>query len=98
MDAGKVAFELARLEGPLEEREAAYVARFWDDYHRRYAAFRNAYEKRRRANRLPAPRPTPTPDRTCEVCDGSLNGFRADARTCSSACRQQAYRWRKDAA
>ncbi len=98
LDAGEVAFELARLEGPLGEPEAAYVARFWDDYHRRYAAFRNAYENRRRAKRLPAPQPTPTPDRTCEVCDSSLNGFRADARTCSSACRQQAYRWRKDAA
>ncbi len=98
LDAGKVAFELVRLEGQGGEPEAAYVARFWDDYHRRYAAFRNAYENRRRANRLAAPRPTPTPDRTCEVCDSSLNGFRADARTCSSACRQQAYRWRKDAA
>ena len=98
LNAGKVAFELARLEGPLGEPEAAYVARFWDDYHRRYAAFRNAYQKRRRAKRLPACRPTPTPDRTCEVCDGSLDGLRADARTCSSACRQQAYRWRKDAA
>ncbi len=98
LDAGKVAFELVRLEGPPGEPEAAYVARFWDDYHRRYAAFRNAYEKRRHAKRLPARRPTPTPDRTCEVCDSSLNGFRADARTCSSACRQKAYRERRDAA
>ena len=54
------------------------MARFWDDYHRRYAAFRNAYERRRRANRLAAPRPTP--DRACAVCDGSLNGFRADEK------------------
>ncbi len=98
LNAGTVAFELVRLEGPLGEPEAAYVARFWDDYHRRYAAFRNAYEDKGRAKRLPARRPTPTSDRTCEVCDGSLNGFRADARTCSSACRQKAYRERKDAA
>ncbi len=97
LDAGQVAFELVRLEGPLGEPESAYVARFWDDYHRRYAAFRNAYEKRRHANRLPAPRPTPTPDRTCEVCDSSLKSFRADARTCSNACRQWLYRQRKAA-
>ncbi len=98
LNAGTVAFELVRLEGPPGEPEAAYVARFWDDYHRRYAAFRNAYKNRRRAKRLPARRPTPTPDRTCEVCDSSLDGFRADARTCSSACRQKAYRERKYAA
>ncbi len=98
LDAGEVAFELVRIEGPPGEPEAAYVARFWDDYHRRYAAFRNAYEKRRRANRLPARRPTPTPVRTCEVCDSSLNGVRADARTCCNRCRQKAYRERKDAA
>lgn len=96
--AGEVAFELVRLEGPPGEPEAAYEAWFWDDYHRRYAAFRNAYQKRRHAKRLPAPRPAPTPDRTCEVCDSSLKSFRADARTCSNACRQQAYRERKDAA
>ncbi len=98
LDVGVAAFELVRLLGPPGEPEGSYVARFWDDYHQRYAAFRNAYENRRRANRLAAPRPTPTPDRTCEVCDSSLKSFRADARTCSSACRQQAYRERKDAA
>ncbi len=98
LNAGKVAFELVRLEGPPGEPEAAYAARFWDDYHRRYAAFRNAYENRRRAMRLAAPRPTPTPDRTCEVCGRSLKRLRADARTCSNACRQRAYRERKDAA
>ncbi len=97
LDAGKVAFELVRLEGPLGEPEAAYVARFLDDYHRRYAAFCNAYKNRRSAKRLPAPRPTPTSDRTCEVCDSSLKSFRADARTCSNACRQWLYRKRKAA-
>ncbi len=98
LNAGEVAFELVRLEGPRGEPEAAYAARFWDDYHRRYAAFRNAYENRRRANRLAAPRPTPTPDRTCDVCGASLKGLRADARACSNACRQMAYRERKTAA
>ena len=98
LDAGTLAFELVRVEGLPGEPEAATVARFRQSYHRGYAAFRDAYENRRRATRLAEPRPTRPPDRTCEVCSGSLHGFRADARTCCNRCRQKAYRERKRAA
>ena len=102
LDAGVAAFELVRLLGPPGEPEGSYVARFWDDYHRRYAAFRNAYKERGGVKRAVAPLPTHipthTPSRTCEVCGGSLDGLRANARTCSNACRQKAHRERKKAA
>ncbi len=103
LDAGEVAFELARLTGPPGEPEPAYVARFWDDYHHRYAAFRNA-TNRGGVKRAVTPNPThipthaPAPARTCEVCGGSLDGLRANARTCSNACRQKAHHERKKAA
>jgi hypothetical protein len=32
---------------------------------------------------------------TCEVCDRSFTPSRSDAKTCSSACRQKAYRSRR---
>ena len=102
LDAGEVAFELAKLMGPLGELESAYVARFWNDYNRRYAAFRNAYQERGGVKRAVAPMPTPTaaqtPTRACEVCNGSLDGYQANARMCSNACRQRAHRQRKRAA
>ena len=99
LNAGELVFELLRLVGPLGEPERSYVARFWDDYHRRYAAFRNAYTNRGGTKRAVTPLPTPTgtPTRACEVCGGSLDGLRANARTCSNSCRQKAYR-RKHAA
>ena len=34
--------------------------------------------------------------RTCDVCGASLEGKRRDARYCSAACRQYAYRRRKE--
>ncbi len=100
LDAGVAAFELVRLLGPPGEPEGSYVQRFWADYHHRYAAFRNAYTKRGGAKQVVAPRPTPTdtPNRTCEICGSSLDGLRANARTCSNACRQKAHRERKKAA
>ncbi len=99
LDVGVAAFELVRLLGPPGEPEGSYVARFWDDYHRRYAAFRNAYEERGGVKQVVAPRPTPTdtPNRTCEVCGSSLDRLRVNARTSSNSCRQKAYR-RKHAA
>ena len=33
--------------------------------------------------------------RACEVCGRRFTGVRADARYCSNACRQTAYRQRK---
>ena len=36
----------------------------------------------------------PPPERPCETCGRSFTPSRADARACSSACRQQAYRQR----
>ena len=100
LDAGEVAFELVQLEGPPGEPEGSYVARFWDDYHQRYALFRSAYKERGGVKQVVAPQPTPTPPpgRTCDACGGSLHGFRADARTCSPACRQKVHRQRKKAA
>ena len=99
LDAGEAAFELVRLLGPPGEPEGSYVQRFWADYHHRYAAFRNAYTKRGGVKRAVTPLPTPThtPTRACEVCGSSLDGLRANARTCSNSCRQKAYR-RKHAA
>ena len=103
LDAGVAAFELVRLLGPPGEPEGSYVARFWDDYSRRYAAFRNAYKERGGVKRAVTPLPTPTdtptgtPTRRCEVCGSSIDGLRANARTCSNSCRQKAYR-RKHAA
>ena len=95
LDAGVAAFELVRLLGPPGEPEGSYVQKFWADYHHRYAAFRNA-TNRGGVKRAVAPQPTPTatpiPARTCEVCGSSLDGLRANARTCSNACRQKAYR------
>ena len=102
LNAGEVAFELAKLTGPLGEPESAYVARFFADYNRRYTAFHSAYEEKRNAKRAVAPIATPTtahtPTRTCEVCNGLLDGYRANARVCSNACRQKAHRQRKKAA
>ena len=102
LDAGEAAFELVRLLGPPGEPEGSYVNRFWADYHQRYTVFRNTYDERRSPKRVAPPQPTPThtpaPARACEVCGGSLHGFRADARTCSNACRQKAHRQRKNAA
>ena len=103
LDAGEAAFELVRLLGPPGEPEGSYVQRFWADYHHRYAAFRNA-TNRGGVKRAVTPNPThipthaPAPARTCEVCGGSLDRLRANARTCSNRCRQKAHRERKKAA
>ncbi len=48
-----------------------------------------AARERKRAKREP---------RACEVCGDSFTPNRADARYCSSACRQDAYRKRKELA
>ena len=102
LDAGEVAFELVQLGGPPGESEGSYVQRFWADYHQRYAAFRNASTNRggvkRAVTPLPTPTHTPIPTRTCGVCGSSLDGLRANAITCSNACRQKAHRERKKAA
>ncbi len=99
LDAGESAFELVRLLGPPGEPEGSYVQRFWADYHHRYAAFRNA-TSRGGVKRAVTPNPThaPTPTRPCEVCGSSIDALRANARTCSPACRQKAFRERKKAA
>ncbi len=97
LDAGVAAFELVRLLGPPGEPEGSYVARFWDDYHQRYAVFRNAYTNRGGVKRAVSPTHTPTPARPCEVCGSSLDRLRVNARTSSNSCRQKAYR-RKHAA
>src|SRR5262249_4647546 len=44
--------------------------------------------------RLVAPSVTLAVTRSCSACGRSLAGLRADSQTCSSACRQRAYRRR----
>jgi hypothetical protein len=46
------------------------------------------YAAVRRAKRKP-------PARNCEVCEEQFEPKRSDARYCSNACRQDAYRTRK---
>jgi hypothetical protein len=48
-------------------------------------------------SRLRSERAARTREKVCEVCDEPFTATRRDAKTCSPACKQKAYRQRKTA-
>ena len=94
LDNGTKAFVISSVTKHPEDTEGDFRSRLWRDYDAKRAAFLRDY----RAYWVPEQRVVLPVTRSCLVCEGALEGLRADAEYCSNACRQWAYRERQRAA
>jgi predicted nucleic acid-binding Zn ribbon protein len=64
-------------------------------YRRRKHAFCSEKCSQIHHNRRRSERSQPSREKTCSVCGGAFTATRSDAKTCSPACKQKAYRQRR---